>query len=261
MTTFIKLNNVTIDIPIFDVSRSFRTTMARKIIGGSIQKNATQPVSVRALEDITFSLKSGDRLGLIGHNGAGKTTLLRVLAGIYKPSKGQISTCGRISSLFNTSLGLDLDDTGLQNISTIGMYLGMQKNEIENKTDEIIEFSELGDFIHLPVRTYSSGMMARLSFGIATSLNPEILLLDEGIGAGDASFAEKAKQRLDQFYQRMDILVMASHSDALIKQLCTKAILLEHGHIVSYGETSEIIDEYHERIKQQEELSQACQPE
>ena len=248
MSAYIELNNITIDIPIFDASRSFRTTFARKLIGGSIHRESSKTISVRALDNISLSIKSGDRLGLVGHNGAGKTTLLRVLAGIYKPINGQIITRGRISSLFNTSLGLDLDDTGIANISTIGMYLGMKKQEIIDKTPDIIEFSELGDFINLPVRTYSNGMIARLSFGIATALNPEILLLDEGIGAGDASFAHKAKARLDKFYQKMDILVMASHSDQLIQQLCNKALLLEHGKIVSCGAVDDVLEQYHDTL-------------
>lgn len=247
MTACIELKNVNLDIPIFDVSRSFRTSMFKYCTGGRIIENSGKSgiVNIRALEDITFSLQKGDRLGLVGHNGAGKTTLLRVLAGVYKPSQGKIRCNGKITSLFNMSIGMDLDDTGFENISTVGMYLGMTRKEIAEKREDIIAFSGLGDFIGLPVRTYSSGMLVRLSFAIATTLDPEILLMDEGIGAGDAQFAEGARARLEAFYSKLDTLVIASHSDDLIRQLCNKAVLLEHGRMIAYGAVEEILRIYH----------------
>ncbi len=143
------------------------------------------------------------------------------------------------------AIGLDLDDSGLENIATVGMYLGMTAEEITRKKEDIIAFSGLGDFIELPVRTYSAGMQVRLSFAIATALNPEILLMDEGIGMGDAQFTENAKIRLEAFYNRLHILVIASHSDDLIRQLCNKAMLLEHGKIVAYGDVESIFERYH----------------
>lgn len=243
--SFIELKNVTMDIPIFDARRSFRSTIANKYIGGNIKNyDNTSGVAVRALENINFRLEDGDRLGLVGHNGSGKTTLLRVLGRIYKPLQGRMSYQGRITSLFNISPGIEMDDTGVDNIRTIGQYLGMPQAEIQEKMAEIIEFSELGDFIHLPIRTYSSGMLTRLSFGVATALNPDILLMDEGIGAGDENFAKKAKERLDNFYKQINILVIASHSRQLIKDICNKAILLEHGKIVAAGGVDEVFDRY-----------------
>jgi ABC-type polysaccharide/polyol phosphate transport system ATPase subunit len=247
MSSFIELENVTLDIPIFDVARSFRRSLFNYCTGGQIMQDSGKKnmVNIRALENINFRLEKGDRLGLVGHNGAGKTTLLRVLAGVYTPLIGKMRSNGKITPLFNISIGMDLDDTGIENISTIGMYLGMTPKEIEDRKEEIISFSELGDFINLPVRTYSSGMMVRLSFAIATSLQPEVLLMDEGIGAGDAQFAEKAKARLDEFYRNIDILVIASHGDDLIRQLCNKAMLLEHGKVMAFGEVEAVLEQYH----------------
>lgn len=245
MNSFLELKNVTMDIPIFDASRSFRSTIANKYIGGKINSNnSSKEVSIRALENINFKLSDGDRLGLVGHNGSGKTTLLRILGRIYKPIQGEMSYRGRITSLFNISPGIEMDDTGIDNIRTIGQYLGMTPKEIKSNMDEIIDFTELGDYIHLPIRTYSSGMLTRLSFGVATSLNPDILLMDEGIGAGDESFTKKAKERLDNFYKQINILVIASHSRQLIKDICNKAMLLEHGKITAYADVDTVFDKY-----------------
>jgi len=252
MNTFIELKKINLDIPVYDARRSFRISTFQYLTGGQIMQNKTNNklTSIRALDNISFRLEKGDRLGLIGHNGSGKTTLLRVLAGTYKPLAGTIQCKGKITPLFNIAVGMDLDDTGEENIATVGMYLGMTKKEIEDRKEEIIEFSELGDFINLPVRTYSAGMQVRLSFAIATALKPEILLLDEGIGAGDAQFAEKAKARLEEFYRGLDILVIATHSDALIRQLCNKALLLEHGKIKTYGAVDAVLEAYHAGIVQ-----------
>jgi ABC-type polysaccharide/polyol phosphate transport system ATPase subunit len=246
ISTFLEVDNLTLDIPVFNVSRSFRTTLLSRVTGGRIEQNdKSKQVSIRALDNISFRLEAGDRLGLVGHNGAGKTTLLRVLARIYKPMIGRYQYKGKITSLFNMSVGLDLDDTGVDNIYTIGMHLGMTKSEIETKKDEIIEFSELGDFIYLPVRIYSAGMQMRLSFAIATAVEPDILLMDEGIGAGDANFAEKAKNRLTNFYDKTSVMVIASHSADLISQLCNKALLLEHGRQMKLGSVEEIFSQYY----------------
>ncbi len=248
MSAYVEVENVTLEIPIFDASRSFRTSLKNYITGGQIHEYVTgnkRFVSVRALENINFRLEEGDRLGLIGHNGAGKTSLLRTLAGVYKPLNGFVRTNRKITPLFNASIGLDFDDTGLDNISTIGMYLGMSQKYIASKKDEIIEFSGIGDFIHLPVRSYSTGMLVRLSFAIATAMEPEILLMDEGIGAADAQFSDLAKTRFQTFFNKASILVLASHSDELIHKLCNKAALLEKGRIVAFGDVDEVFKKYH----------------
>lgn len=247
MSIYAEINSLTMDIPIYNTKRSFRSELANRL-GGTINCNKKPGmVSVRALDKVSFRVEEGDRLALIGHNGAGKTTLLRLLAGVYKPLVGTYRYRGRITPLFNISIGLDMDDTGIDNIFTIGMYLGMSKKEIQQKKQGIVDFSELGDYIHLPVRTYSVGMMTRLSFAIVTSIDPDILLMDEGIGAGDTRFAEKAKARLENFYSRTKILVIASHAEDLIRRLCNKAILLEHGKLIAYGEVNDILQLYRKR--------------
>ncbi len=244
------VQNITVDIPVYDSSRSLRNLVRNRFLGGSIQKTTTgHHVSVRALDDISFSLEEGDRLGLIGHNGAGKSSLLNVLGGVYIPHKGIIKTTGKVTSLFNLNLGLDNDDTGYENIYTMGMYYGLTKKTIDAKKDEIIEFSELGDYIYLPARTYSTGMVLRLCFAVVTSLDPEILLMDEDIGVVDSSFAKKAIKRLEYFYNKIGILVIASHSDELIRKMCNKAMLLDHGRIIRFGGVDEVMECYGKTIE------------
>ncbi len=241
----ITLENVTVDFTIYG-HHSFRTALLTSA-GGLIRRQGRKSdrITVRALDNLSLQISHGDRLGLIGHNGAGKSTLLRVLAGAYEPVSGRIITEGKVSSLLNSSPGMNSDDTGYENIMTCGMYLGMTKEEIRRKIPEIEEFTELGEYLTLPIRTYSSGMMTRLGFGIATSIDPEILLLDEGLGAGDARFVERAKQRVNRLIDRASILVLASHGDGLIKSMCNRCILMNHGQVVKVGDTDEVIDEYH----------------
>lgn len=199
---------------------------------------------VTALSDISFELREGDRLGLMGHNGAGKTTMLRMLAGAYPPTRGRVVSVGRISTLFNATPGLSQDGTGRENIVTCGLHLGLTRRQIAARMDQIVAFAELGDYIDLPVRIYSAGMTTRLGFSIATAVEPEILLLDEGLATGDAQFAQKAKQRMDELIARSSILVLASHSEALLAGVCTRCLLLEHGHIVADGAPKSVLDDY-----------------
>jgi len=220
------------------------------MVGGTTHEDAKKNLVVRALGNISLSLRDGDRLGLIGHNGAGKTTLLRVLAGIYPPSHGKVRIEGRVSTLFNTAPGLDMDDTGYENIYTCGRLLGMSRQELAHKLSDIERFCELGDYLSLPVRTYSAGMMTRLGFAIATAIDPEILILDEGLGAGDARFVERAKQRADAFIQKSNILVLASHSDTMIKEMCNRTILLHHGKVGAEGQPDDVIPQSHDLLKQ-----------
>jgi ABC-type polysaccharide/polyol phosphate transport system ATPase subunit len=248
--TSVIANNLTIDFPIYGTGhRSLRHTLFGRT-GGLIRHEGAgrqQRTIVRALDNLSFTLKSGDRLGLIGHNGAGKSTLLRVLAGVYTPDSGSICVDGRVSPLFNSVPGLDPDDSGYENIKTCGMFLGMGFDEINRKLQDIVDFCELGEYLELPVRTYSTGMVTRLGFAIATSIDPDILLLDEGIAAGDARFAARAEGRMQALIQRTRILVLASHSDALIKSMCNRAMLLEKGHIVEIGPIDEVVNRYHQR--------------
>jgi ABC-type polysaccharide/polyol phosphate transport system ATPase subunit len=239
------LENVTVDFPIYGAQKTFRSTL-RSATGGLIRREGTNQkhVTVRALENLSLTIKHGDRVGFIGHNGAGKSTLLRLCAGVYEPSHGRVLIEGKVSPLFNTSPGLDHDDTGYENIITCGLFLGMTRDEIDEKTAEIEEFTELGEYLSLPTKTYSAGMLTRLGFAIATAIDPEILVLDEGLGAGDARFADKAKKRVDSLIERSSILILASHSDALIQSLCNRAILLQSGHIAAEGSVDEVIEAY-----------------
>lgn len=234
--TSISVENIDVSFNIYGANnRSLRHQFLAASTGGRIARDAHKRMSVESLKNISFSLTDGDRLALIGHNGAGKTTLLRVLAGIYEPTKGRIVSDGRIVPLFDIALGMDPEATGYENIYIRGLYLGMSESQIKASTQEIAEFSELGDFLNMPVRTYSLGMQARLAFGVSTCIAPEILLLDEGIGAGDASFIKKANARLNKFIESTSILVLASHSMELVKTFCNKAIVLEHGEICFEG--------------------------
>jgi ABC-type polysaccharide/polyol phosphate transport system ATPase subunit len=248
--TSIIANNVTIDVPIYGAShRSLRQTLLART-GGLIRHEGAgrqQRVIIRALDNVSFTLRNGDRLGLIGHNGAGKSTLLKVLAGVYTPDSGSIRIEGRVSPLFNAAPGLDPDDNGYENIKTCGMFLGMSSEEINRKLPDIVDFCELGEYLDLPVRTYSTGMVARLGFAIATAIEPDILLLDEGLGAGDARFAARAESRMQGLIQRTRILVLASHSDPLIRSMCNRAVLLEKGRVIEIGPIDEVINRYHER--------------
>lgn len=203
--------------------------------------------SIEALKDISIDIKSGERVGLIGPNGAGKSTLLKVMAGIYPPTKGWAKTSGKVCPLFEMATGFEMNQTGWDNIRIRGMLLGMTPPEIEEKLGEIEEFSELGDFLDRPVRTYSSGMFIRLAFTVSTCFTPEVLLIDEIIGAGDLSFANKAKQRMRSFIERGEILVFSTHNLELLANFCERTIWLDKGVIVLDGCTKEVLHEYQRR--------------
>ncbi|MBV9858592.1 MAG: ABC transporter ATP-binding protein [Alphaproteobacteria bacterium] len=246
-TVSVELTGVTVDFAIYGSQRSFRSEF-KQAAGGIIRRDGRRhrTVSVRALDGIDLRLEHGDRLALVGRNGSGKSTLLKVLAGVYAPTAGRVAVTGRVSPLFNIFPGMDPDDTGYENIVTCGMLLGMSRAEIMRKTPDIAVFSELGEFLSVPVRTYSAGMTVRLGFAIATAIDPEILLLDEGLGAGDARFADQAKARVDGLIARASVLVLASHSEELIRSLCNKAILMQSGKILRFGPVDEIMAAYHQ---------------
>ena len=201
-------------------------------------------ISIEALKNLDLEIVSGDRIGIVGHNGSGKSTLLRLLSGIYEPSSGEIERSGSISSLVDISLGINPESTGRENIFLRGKLMGLSRKEIDEKIDEIIEFSELGDYINLPVRIYSSGMLLRLAFAVSTSITADILIMDEWLSVGDGSFAERASKRLKELVDNSEILVVASHTRSLIKETCNKVVWLEHGVIRKIGPVAELVPEY-----------------
>ncbi|SDC05899.1 ABC-2 type transport system ATP-binding protein [Geodermatophilus telluris] len=232
-----------VDFPIFDAkSRSLKKTVMG-LVGGNIDSAAKVPV-IEALRDITLTLEHGARVGLVGHNGAGKSTLLRLLSGIYEPTRGHAEVRGRVAPVFDLGVGMDPEISGLENIMIRGLFLGMTRKQMEQRVDDIAEFTELGDFLRMPLRTYSTGMRVRLALGVVTSIDPEILLLDEGIGAVDAAFLEKSKQRLVELVERSGLLVFASHSDEFLRELCDTAIWMEHGRIKQQGDLDEVLRAY-----------------
>ncbi|WP_348550393.1 ABC transporter ATP-binding protein [Acidithiobacillus sp.] len=245
MTSSIILKDVTLDLPIFDVKGlSLKKRVMRMGRRNRIAEDNEGVVVVRAIDGLNLELKSGDRLGLIGHNGAGKSTLLRVLAGIYPPTSGTLEVAGKTVPLLDISLGMDDQSTGRQNIRLRGLLLGMTHTEILGKTEEIAEFTGLGDYLDLPLRTYSSGMRVRLAFAISTAVDADILLLDEVLGVGDASFQEKAAKRLEELHRRAEIVVLAIHSSDTIRKTCNKVLWLEGGKVRMFGPVEEVVSTY-----------------
>ncbi|GAB0147725.1 ABC transporter ATP-binding protein [Marichromatium gracile] len=243
----IELTDVSVSFPVYSAStRSLKNRLMQSATGGQIRADAggNRISVVEALQDINLSLRDGERVGLVGHNGAGKTTLLRVLGGIYEPNCGRVALQGSTVPLFDISLGMDQESTGYENIMLRGLFLGLTRKQIRAQMDEIAEFTELGDFLNLPIRTYSAGMQMRLAFAISTSVAPDILLLDEGIGTSDAAFLQKAGERLQRFTEQVSIIVLSSHDDELLSSMCEKSVLMEHGRIIAAGPTEDILSEY-----------------
>lgn len=241
----IEFNDVAVEFPIYNASgRSLKKRLLQVATGGQLGADPSGRVVVRALEGLTFTLNDGDRVGLLGHNGAGKSTLLRLLSGVYAPSRGNVRIQGEIGSLIDISLGIDPEATGRENVHVRGALLGMSKAELNGQMDAIIAFSELGDFIDMPVRTYSSGMHLRLAFAVSTVMRPEILLMDEWLAVGDQGFKHKAETRLTELVQSTNILVLASHSHELVLHTCNRVLWLEHGKIRMDGPADEVSAAY-----------------
>lgn len=235
MSCYINLQNVDLHFPIYGASAtSFKKTMAASVTGGRIGKG-TGVTTVQALSNIDFRLKAGDRLGVLGHNGAGKSTLLRLLGGAYYPTSGIYERQGTLASLIDPNMGIEADATGIENIALRCIAMGIDRKIINNITEEIIDFSGLGDYIYMPVRTYSTGMMMRLSFAISTSVHADILLMDEWLSVGDTTFQEKAEKRMRYLLENTGILVLASHSRELLERECNNFIKLEHGRVVYFS--------------------------
>lgn len=232
----VELKNLSLRFPIYShYQRSLKSSIIKKSLGGLIDASDRSVLSITALSDISLSLKSGDRLGIVGHNGSGKTSLLRVIAGVYKNYTGDLVVDGSISSLIDISLGMDTEATGYENIRMRGVMMGLSLSKIKTLEDEIAEFSELGEYLHLPIRTYSTGMHMRLSFAISTAIKPNILIMDEWLSVGDEAFQAKAELRLKNLITDDSILILASQSRELVNVVCTQFIELNNGQIMERG--------------------------
>lgn len=232
------LHNVTVEYPIYNSGNmSLRNQLVAIGTGGRIRSDTRRVTTVTALDGVNLNLKDGDRVGLVGHNGSGKTTLLRTMAGIFRPTRGEITITGRVSTVFGLGAGLDSELNGYENIVRMAMLLGATRAQAEATIPDVEDFTELGGFLSVPVRTYSAGMVTRLTFAVATAAHPEILLIDEVMGAGDAAFQEKARKRLSGFIEKASIFVLASHSEQLLADYCATIIRLEHGVIRNQSST------------------------
>jgi len=228
----------------FHVRTYGRVTLKEYVIRGMFRRRKTAIMQVCALDDISLRLDEGQRLGIIGHNGAGKSTLLRVLAGVYPPTAGRRHVEGKIASLFDIALGFEMDASGWENIAFRSYYQGETPHTLRSKVDQIAEFSELGDFLNMPVRYYSAGMMVRLAFSIATTIAPEILIIDEVLSAGDLAFQAKARGRMRQLVDNARLVVMVSHDLSSIAALCERVIWLDHGRVRQVGPTDDVVAAY-----------------
>jgi len=243
--TFIATRQACVDFPIYNANaRSLKKRLFKAATGGKISVEEDRLVTIRALHNIDLKIKEGERVGLLGHNGSGKSTLLRLLGKVYEPTSGEVLIKGKIGSLIDVGLGINPEISGLDNIYLRGALLGLTRQEIKDKIDDIVSFSDLGDFIEMPVRTYSSGMHLRLAFSVSTAIHAEILLMDEWLSVGDEGFRERAEKRLREMIDSTHILVIASHSKELILNTCNRALWLEHGQIKMDGSPENVAQSY-----------------
>lgn len=240
----ILVEGVSIFFPLYHGSaRSLKKTVMAAA-SGRLGKDRQDRVVVQALREISFTLHGGDRLGLIGANGGGKTTLLRTLAGIYEPVMGRVRVQGSLNALLDASLGMNLELTGRENIMLRGLYNGLPRPMLGQLEQDVAEFAGLGNFLDLPVRIYSAGMVVRLGFALATAIRPQILLMDEWILAGDAEFMERARHRLEAMVRSADILVLSTHDLEIVRTWCSRVLWLDQGRIRADGPPDLVIDEY-----------------
>jgi ABC-2 type transport system ATP-binding protein/lipopolysaccharide transport system ATP-binding protein len=250
--SFLRLRNVSLEYPIYHGgSRSLKKALVAASTKGNLARDALDRVNVKALNGLTLDIENGDRLAIVGPNGAGKTTLLKVLAGVFPPTVGRFLSSGRVTTLLDPTMGLNGDATGIENIILRGMYMDIHPREMRAHAEEVAEFTGLGPYMSMPVRTYSAGMMIRLGFAISTCISPEILIMDEWLTAGDAQFLAKAQRRMEQFVSASSILVLASHSLGLVEQWCNRAILMVEGRITAAGTPKDVIAAYNEHVAAQ----------
>lgn len=249
--THIKVEDAVVRYPLYSSSRqrSLLTFAAHKASFGKVATEAGNITVVQALNSVSVELNEGDRVALFGRNGSGKTTFLKMCAGLILPDAGSISVQGTHAAIINPGAALDPEKTGAENVDYTGRLLGVSKAQRAALQAEVAEFTELGDFINLPVRTYSAGMMVRLLFALATSIERDIVIADEVLGAGDAHFVEKAATRVQQMFDRAKVLIIATHSGEIATQLCNRAIWLDSGRVVMTGKPDEVWDAYiHQRV-------------
>ncbi len=240
----IEVQDISVFFPLYHgSSRSLKKTVVAAA-SGRVAQDQSHRIVVQALRDLSFSLSSGDRLGLVGSNGAGKTTLLRVLAGIYEPVMGRMRVQGSVNALLDPNLGMNMDLTGRENIRLRGLYNGLSAADLRRLEEDVQEFAELGDFMELPVRIYSSGMVVRLGFALATAIRPQILLMDEWILAGDAVFMEKARVRLEDMVRGAEILVLSSHSAEIVHSWCSRVMWMKEGRVIADGPARAVLETY-----------------
>ena len=243
--TSIEVDEISLSYPIYGANaRSFKTTLLNMATGGRLDRGSGN-IMVEALKGVSFRLEKGDRLGLLGHNGAGKSTLLKILAQIYEPTSGRVTVSGETNCLFDIMMGMDHELNGYENIMLRGLILGLSKKETHAIIPQVEEFSELGDFMKMPIKTYSSGMKLRLAYGIITSVFSEILLIDEIVNVGDANFMEKAKKRMKSLVHQSDILVLSTHDIGIVKEFCNKILWLEHGIVKCIDTVDHVLSIYH----------------
>ena len=243
MTCSVRLDNVTLDYYVYSVrAQSLRNAVFNLAVGGRLYKDQGDVTVVRAVENVSFDLKEGDRLGLVGHNGSGKTTLLKVIAGVYHPARGRVDVQGSLTSMIAAGAGIDIEATGLQNIRKIGQMRLIPNKVIDESIGRIVEFSGLGDFVRLPVKTFSAGMSARLMFACATEFEADILVLDEWLSAGDADFHHKASTRMYSFVEKAKIMVLGTHDFGMVERVCNKVCVMDAGRMAFYGPTEEWVE-------------------
>jgi len=245
----INLKNVDLEYIVGGVySQSFKNQLFNTLTGGKIVQNKNF-ITIKALNNLNINIENGQRIGLIGANGAGKTSFLKLIAGIYQPTSGELNIKGKVLSTISPYCGVEPDATGIENIYTIALLNGLKKQDIKNKIDDICDFSELGDYLYMPTRVYSSGMLTRLVYSVITSIDADILVMDEIIGVNDATFIEKSSQRLRKFIDKSKILFLASHSEGILRNVCNKCIFLKNGSIEDYGNIEDILNKYNQSNK------------
>ena len=244
----IKLEEISLSIPIFtNETRQFKKTLIRSVTGGLLQKSSAEVTYIKALDNINCLIDKGDRIALIGHNGSGKTTFLKIISGIYKPSSGNIFKNVKVFPMINKSFLTSSELSGYVAARSYYMMINGSKNGFDQYLEEVVNFSGIGDYIYLPIKTYSQGMASRLNFTILTSFDFECLALDEGFGAGDSNFTEKAEERTNEFIDKAGTLIFASHSDSLLQRFCNRGIVFDKGSITFDGKLDDALDFYYDK--------------